>query len=135
MLDSRIFWSQLLMLAGGVAVALGIFETSKLSWAAYSGLSWIIWAFYTIFSIFLFEFGRRTNQHSDKQLFGHLFLLSTGAKLIISLAIVAFYVRKYNPSDKLFIFPFFAIYLIFTGFELYFMDKLAKPTEENYDDL
>ena len=123
------------MLSGGTMVALAALESSGIAWASYSGLSWAMWAFYTAFSVLLYEFGRRTNQHSDKQLFGHFFLLSTGAKLIISLAIVGLYVRRYNPSDKLFILPFFAIYLIYTGFELYFMNKLAKPNEENYDDL
>ncbi len=46
--------------------------------------------------------------------------------MFISVAIVVVHVRLEQPENKLFVIPFLAIYLIFTIFEIYILDRVGK---------
>jgi len=50
----------------------------------------------------------------------------TVGKMLISVLVIFAYIQLAQPAGKLFILPFFGIYLAFTAYETYFMMKLGK---------
>jgi len=94
-------------------------------WAAYTGLSWLMWAFMGAYAVLMFVVGRYLQHHPNPQLFGQFFLLSIGFKMFLCLIIFIIYIKKYPPTDKLLVIPFLGIYTIFTIHEVYFLNKLS----------
>lgn len=60
-----------------------------------------------------------------------LFMVFTLFKMILAVVIVGSYAKYMEPPNRFFVLPFFLIYLIYTAFEIWFMDKLgrAKPKQ------
>ncbi|NJB86620.1 hypothetical protein GGR26_002388 [Lewinella marina] len=73
----------------------------------------------------IFFLGRRSAGAENKLLFSNVFLASTIAKMFLCGMLVVGYVILGEPSSKLFIVPFFWLYLVYTGFEVYFLMKLS----------
>jgi hypothetical protein len=47
-------------------------------------------------------------------------------KMIVCVALVVAYVKISNPESKLFVLPFLTTYLIFTIFEIFVLQKIAR---------
>ncbi|WP_116106655.1 hypothetical protein [Lewinella sp. IMCC34191] len=81
----------------------------------------------------LFFLGRRSAGAENRMLFSNVFLAATIAKMFLCGMLVVGYVILAEPTSKLFIVPFFWLYLVYTGFEVYFLMKLsaivASPRE------
>ncbi|THH40350.1 hypothetical protein [Neolewinella litorea] len=73
----------------------------------------------------IFFLGRRSAGAENRLLFSNVFLASTVMKMFICGALVVGYVVLGEPESKLFIVPFFWLYLVYTGFEVYFLMKLS----------
>ncbi|PPK88661.1 hypothetical protein CLV84_1631 [Neolewinella xylanilytica] len=73
----------------------------------------------------LFFLGRRSAGAENRMLFSNVFLAGTMAKMFLCGMLVVGYVIVAEPSSKLFILPFFWLYFVFTGFEVYFLMKLS----------
>ena len=76
-------------------------------------------------SVAIFFLGRRSAGAKNRMLFGNVFLAATIAKMFLCGMLVVGYVLLGEPGSKLFILPFFWLYLVFTGFEVYFLMKLS----------
>ena len=86
---------------------------------------------FLVICVALFFVGRRSAGAENRMLFGNVFLGATMLKMLLCGMLVVGYVILGRPESKLFIIPFFWSYLVYTGFEVYFLMKLsalvAKP--------
>ncbi|MCP4440028.1 MAG: hypothetical protein GY810_13870 [Aureispira sp.] len=119
------FLIQLSIISGLVALVLMVFHTYAI-FAPHQSLSWISWGFFILFSLGVFLVGTKGAKSSNQHLFGQIFLVATGLKMLVSVTIILIYFLKNKPEDQYFILPFFAIYLVYTSFEVFFMTKLGK---------
>ena len=74
----------------------------------------------------MFTVGRITAKSSNKSLFTGMVLGFTFGKIFLSIVVVIGYFKFGNPPSRLFILPFFIVYLIFTIFETYIMMQVGK---------
>ncbi len=82
-------------------------------------------ALFLVISIAIFFLGRRSAGAENRMLFSNVFLAATMAKMFLCGMLVVGYVILAQPESKLFIVPFFWLYLVYTGFEVYFLMKLS----------
>ncbi len=83
---------------------------------------------FTLLSILIFFLGKRAATASNKHLFTNLVMGFTLVKMLLSGMLVVAYTLLSVPTNKLFVLPFFLIYAIYTGLEVYVMVKLARQT-------
>lgn len=81
---------------------------------------------FILICVAIFFLGRRSAGAENKLLFSNVFLASTIAKMFICGVLVVGYVVLGEPGSKLFIVPFFWLYMVYTGFEVYFLMKLSS---------
>lgn len=93
---------------------------------SYSALAWVSLAAFTALSILMYLAGYRAALSENKNDFTNAILGFTVGKMFLAILVIFGYSQLANPPDKLFIIPFFAIYLIYTIFETYFMMKLGR---------
>lgn len=101
------------------------------SLAPYSDLSLLSGGGFVVFSLALFWAARRAAADPDERLFVRLFWLATALKMILCVLLVLWYSKTHQPNTPLFVLPFFAVYAIFTGFEVHFLGKLSKTQRED----
>ena len=75
--------------------------------------------------VLLFFLGRRSAGAENRMLFSNVFLGLTMVKMLLCGMLVVGYVILAEPGNKLFIVPFFYLYLVYTAFEVYFLMKLS----------
>ncbi|MCP3929029.1 MAG: hypothetical protein GY705_08010 [Bacteroidetes bacterium] len=126
-MNQRSFFTQLLILTAFVIILIFVFQQIK-SLAAYQVLSWISIVFFFLLSGSMYFAGKKAALSTNKYQFSNVVLGFTTGKLFISVIIVLGYNYFFEPTSKLFLIPFFSIYLIYTIFETYFMMKLSKKT-------
>lgn len=73
----------------------------------------------------IFFLGRRSAGNKNRMLFGNVFMVATMAKMLLCGIMVVAYVLLAEPTNKLFIVPFFWCYLVYTAFEVYFLMRLS----------
>lgn len=81
-----------------------------------------------LLSIGIFWVGKRTAAAKNKFLFGNAFMGLTMVKLFLCGGVAAAYILLGAPENKLFIIPFFLIYLSFTLLEVVALVRLAATT-------
>ena len=81
---------------------------------------------FLLVTLAIFYFGERTADAENKHLFGNVFMASTLVKMLLCGMLVVMYVILARPESKLFIVPFFWLYFVFTGFEVWFLLRLAR---------
>lgn len=92
----------------------------------YSLLSWASLGAFIALSAAMFSAGRRAARSDNKNDFTNAVLGFTMGKMFLAILLLFGYSRLAQPPDKLFIIPFFSVYLIYTIFETYFMMKLGR---------
>ncbi len=97
----------------------------------FSLLGWGSILFFIIWSILMYFISRKAAANENKNVFTNAILGFTFAKLFISAGIVYAYFRITEPESRLFLIPFFGVYLIYTIFETHFMMKLGKTQQTN----
>lgn len=70
--------------------------------------------------------GRNAARSSNKNDFTNIIMGFTMGKMVLSFVLIFAYLKLVEPADKIFVLPFFSIYLIYTVFETYFMMKLGR---------
>ena len=106
------------------AIVFGLSTLEKLQ--PYQMFSWICLGFFVVFSVLMFFMGTNASKSSNKNDFTNVALGFTAGKMFGSLIIIVIYIKLIEPTSKMFILPFFIIYIIYTAFETYFMMKLGK---------
>ena len=112
------------MTAFTAAILWGLLQVPSLQ--PYQLLGWVSLGGFVLLSVLMYLIGDNAAKSSNKNHFTNVVLGFTGAKMMLALMIVFAFLKLAEPSDKLFIIPFFAVYFIFTGFETYLMMKLGK---------
>ena len=124
-MSQRSFFIQLGALS--LVTAILIFFLNRLPrLQAYSLLSWISLGAFITLCILMYLAGYRAALSDNKNDFTNAVLGFTVGKMFLAILVIFGYSQLANPPDKLFIIPFFAIYLIYTIFETYFMMKLGR---------
>ena len=89
-------------------------------------LSWSTILFFVILSILIFIVGSYVAEQKNKNTFTSVILLVMITKMFLSILLVGIYSKVHNPTNNYFLIPFFAIYLIYTIFEVHLMTRLGK---------
>jgi len=105
-----------------VILALGQFAAV----APFIDLAWWSMVIFTLLNVVMYGWSYQISKNNQKHQFVNVFMSFTFFKLFSSFGLVAFYFFKTGPNSKLFVLPFFAIYLVYTIFEVYFMTKLSN---------
>jgi hypothetical protein len=124
-MSQRSFFMQLGILSLGTAILL-FFLNRLPQLQAYGELSWISLAAFVALCILMYKAGYRAAMSDNKNDFSNAVLGFTAGKMFLAILVIFGYSQLAQPPDKLFIIPFFAIYLIYTIFETYFMMKLGR---------
>ena len=121
--------SRFLLYLGAVSActAIGLFLLNRLpGFQVHAFFAWGTFAFFTLFTLLAFWYGRMASRSANKHQFTNAFMGLTMAKMLFSLMIIVGYFFLAKPTDKLFIVPFFGIYLIYTVFETALLMKLGR---------
>ena len=126
MMAPQRFWLLLGILIAGTIGALFIWQHFLPASSALSQFTlWCVITF-TLINILAFYAGRRAVRSKSKFRFVQLMMILILFKMMICIALVVAHVKLNHPESKLFVLPFLTIYLIFTLFEIYFLEQLAS---------
>lgn len=89
-------------------------------------LSWISLGLFVLLTVAMYYAGSRALRSKNKNDFTNVVMGFTMGKMFLAIAIVFGYLKLVEPTDKLFILPFFTVYLIYTVVEVYLMMKLSR---------
>ncbi len=115
-MKQQTFWIWLTGISAISALAL-FFLLQSAKFTAHAPFTWSTLAFFVLFTVLAFFYGSMAARSKNKHQFTNAFMGLTMGKMMISGMIVAAYWFVVKPGDKLFIVPFFAIYLVYTVFE------------------
>jgi len=89
-------------------------------------LSWGSIIYFVLLSLMMFFVGRKAALSDNKNDFTNAFLLFLMVKLFSCAILVIIYLKTMEPQTKLFVLPFFGLYIVYTSFEVYFLSKLGR---------
>lgn len=124
----RQFTLQLLLVTLFVGVVLGLLSFLPV-FARHQQLSWLSLILFIVISIIMYFTGRWGVNSENKTTFIGLMYAYMGGKMFLSIVLIMMYYYYIEPKSKLFILPFFVVYLIFTIFESYFLMKLNENSK------
>ena len=110
------FYKQLGLITAGT-VAILILLHSYTVFGETQVFSWLSLGFFFSLSLLMYLMGRKSAVSSDKNAFTTLIMVFIFSKMLLSVLIVVVYVKTAEPQSKLFVVPFFLVYLIYTIFE------------------
>jgi len=88
--------------------------------------AWGTFTFFVLFTLLAFWYGSMAARSTNKHQFTNAFMVLTMIKMMFSLMIIVGYFFLAKPANKLFIVPFFGIYLIYTIFETALLMKMGR---------
>ncbi|WP_266203435.1 hypothetical protein [Pontibacter kalidii] len=119
------FVRNLAMLTAILCVIIGVL----LQFTGYALLHSYIWyilaffVFITGFTYYLTQLGYK----NDPENFQVYYFASMGFRVVLSIGVVALYVWFFQEGRLQFVFNFFALYFLFTGFEIYSLLANLRP--------
>ena len=122
------FTSQLLLVTFFVGVLLWLLSLLPV-FEVHQQLSWLSLILFFLISIIMYFTGRWGINNENKNTFIGLMYAYMGGKMFLSTILIILYYYYAEPDTKLFILPFFVVYLIFTVFESYFLMKLNESSK------
>lgn len=124
MTQGRFFFYLLITTVSTILVVIGFHLVPRLQ--PYWPLSAISIVGFTLLSTVMYYAGTNAAKSSNKHDFTNIIMGFTMGKMVLSFMLIFAYLKLMEPEDKIFILPFFSIYLIYTIFETYFMMKLGR---------
>ena len=109
-----------------LSIILILLLNTKTVFNAHQILYWISLFIFIIINIVGYFFGLKTANSSNKFDFSNLFIIVTMIKVFVFLLTFVGYSLLLEPSNKMYILPFFGLYMIFTSFEVKFLTKIGK---------
>ncbi len=122
-----ILLSAISLLVAGLIVAQSFIPTI----AAYASLSWALWIFFILFTVGVYFVAQQAIKSANKNQFTNVVLGSIMVKLLFSIFIILGYYYAIEPDTKLFLIPFFGIYLFYTAFEVYILLQLGNTGQSS----
>lgn len=119
------FVRNLAILTAILCVIIGVL----LQFTGYTLLHRYIWymlaffVFITGFTYYLTQMGHK----NDPENFQVYYFASMGFRVVLSIGVVALYVWFFREGRLQFVFNFFALYFLFTGFEIYSLLANLRP--------
>ena len=127
-MSSTKFYSQLILLS--VILLLILFGLNQLEDInPYQDIGWISLGFFIGLSVLIFILAKKAAQSDNKHNFTNVVLGFTMLKMLFCAIMILVYNKFYEPTSKMFLVPFFLIYLSYTIFETYVMMKLGKSSK------
>ncbi|WP_162054094.1 hypothetical protein [Pontibacter pamirensis] len=119
------FYRDLAIITAVLCVVIG----ALLQFTGYALVHPLIWytllffIFITGFTYYLIELGNKNDPGSL-----HVYYLaSMGFRMVLSIGVVLLYVYFFKENRLMFVFNFFALYFLFTGFEVYSLLSNLRP--------
>ena len=84
---------------------------------------------FVVFSLIIFLYAYNTSSSDNLFSFNNVVVASFLIKLILSIGVIMLYEKFYNPKTDYHILHYIIVYVLYTGFEVYFLTKLAKFVE------
>ncbi|MDX1476935.1 MAG: hypothetical protein R3301_04485 [Saprospiraceae bacterium] len=125
-MTTKTFWSLLggtILIAGALLLLLDVLLPQS---DAVSQFTMICTAVFVLINVLAYYLGIGAARSDNKYRFIHLMMILILVKMMICVALVLIYVRIGQPATKLFVIPFLAIYIIFTIFEIYVLQRVAR---------
>lgn len=98
------------------------YETfEKYKWFSYLSLT-----IFTLFNIFLFTLAYFSVSSKNSYTFITIVMASIFLKILLAFGIIFYFVKMYEPTDSFYLIPFGIMYVVFSSFEIYYMQKMAK---------
>lgn len=126
MIAPRTFWKYLVLIIIVTLGALMVWNLFLPKSDAFSTFTMICMATFTAINILAYYAAIRAINSKSKYRFVQLMMMLILFKMIICVGLVVAHVKINQPDTKLFVLPFLTIYLIFTLFEIYVLEKLAR---------
>ncbi len=120
------FLIQLSAVAALAAVLIFLPGQVLTGWNTHRDFGWAMLLLFALLSAFLFFMGSITARSTNKSLFHGVVMGSVLVKLVLGLAALFIYSRKYFPINNLYIWIFLIVYIVFTVWEVKYMTRLAK---------
>lgn len=76
--------------------------------------------------VLAYYIGKKAAKSSSRFVFIRMTVVFIFVKMALGVALVVYHVRIELPGNKLFILPFLIIYLLFTIYEIYVLEKLGR---------
>ncbi|MBE6345681.1 MAG: hypothetical protein E7067_00495 [Lentimicrobiaceae bacterium] len=101
-----------------IVAVLGLTQLIRLSLPQFiTHLWWAQMLFFVLVSVIVYLFTTKMRNRNDFHKFNNFYMLTTVAKLILYLAVLATYSLMFREDSKAFIITFLIYYLCFTVFE------------------
>jgi hypothetical protein len=99
---------------------------------AYTVFSWISLALFVMMTVGMFFAGTKAAHSANKNDFTNVALGFSGAKIALSAITILLFVETVQPATKWFILPFFFVYIVYTGYEMYMLSFIGriKPNQD-----
>ena len=119
------FYTQLTIVTVFTAIILFLLNQAT-ALQPYQMFSWICLVFFLLLTLIMYYFGERASKSKNKNDFTNTVIGFMAGKMMLAGIIIVMYSKLVEPVSKIFILPFFVVYIIFTTFETYFMMKVGK---------
>ena len=96
------------------------------SFEIYKWFSHIALIIFVVFNVFLFTLAYFSVRSKNSYNFITIVMASIFLKILLAFGIIFYFVKMYEPSDSYYLIPFGIHYLLFSSFEIYYMQKMAK---------
>ena len=122
----RRFWTLLLLTSAGATGVLYIWDVTLIETDALSGFGILCIAMFVLINILAYYSGVRAVHSTSKFRFVHIIMILIIVKMAICVGLVIAHLKINQPGSRLFVLPFLTTYLIFTVFEIYILEKVAR---------
>lgn len=129
--NSRQFWLYLLLLCAVTLLMLAGLQAWEPKLEAFSPFTILSVGVFAAIVGLAYSIGVRVARSQSKGRFVQLIMFLVLIKMMICILLVVFHVKINEPTNKLFVLPFLIVYLIFTIFEVFTLEKLARLKPEN----
>lgn len=92
----------------------------------YLPLFWISQLFFGVLSVLSFLGGRHFARQTNKNAFSRFVMMLILGRLFLSIGVIIGYYKLVHPESKLFLVPFFMVYLFYTIFEVLFLSAIGR---------
>ncbi len=120
----KIFYSFLIGISFLLAVLLWVVDI-VLEIPVYSEMSYAAIFFLFLFNVFVFQKAKHYSENSDDKRYLGLIFANFLVKIVLVVGIPIVYVLLKKPQESWFIVPYIVIYIIFTIFETWYLNKGA----------
>lgn len=94
--------------------------------ADYNTLFWLSQLFFVLLSLISFRGAKHFVRLSNKNAFSQFIMMLILGRLFLSIAVIVGYFKLFHPDSKLFLVPFFMVYIFYTVFEVLFLSAIGR---------